>query len=214
MFRIDSPFMQWMAKLFDLVLLNILFLVCCLPVVTIGASCTALHTMTLKYAAGDEPPVIQGFFTAFKKNFVQATVSWLLYGGVGAFLYVDTALAGRTGAGGPVFRVLLGAVSIVWFVVGLYLFSLQARYRNSIRANYRNAMLLAVMHLPRMVLLALTVLVPAGLLLYGPAEVFLLLGILLLLAGASVLAGVQARVLLPVFHQHETDKIESSGHTD
>ena len=89
--------------------------------------------------------------------------------------------------------------------VGLYLFPIQARYQNTIRANCRNALLLAVRHFPRTVLLALTVLIPLGLLLYGSTELFLLLGVLMLLMGGSVIAGIQAKILLPMFRQHENE---------
>lgn len=205
MFRLNSPIMQLMAKLFDLILLNLVFLVCCLPVVTIGASCTALHTLCLKYADGDEPPVLATFFTAFRKNFAQATLSWLVLFAAGAFVYLDTGLAARTGAGGVPMQVLLAAASLVLLGVGLYLFPIQARYQNTIRANYRNALLLAIRHFPRTVLLALTVLVPMAVLLYGSTQVFLLLGILMLLMGGSVIAGIQARILLPIFRQHENE---------
>ena len=54
-------------------------------------------------------------------------------------------------------------------------------------------------------LLALTVLIPLGLLLYGSTELFLLLGVLMLLMGGSVIAGIQARILLPIFRQHENE---------
>lgn len=211
MFRLDSPFMRLMARLFDLILLNILFLLCCIPVVTIGASCTALHTVSLKYAAGDEPPVMSTFFGAFRANFVSSTLSWLLFFIAGAFLYVDTSLATQTQAGGLPVQFLLTAASILLFGVSLYLFPLQARYQNTLRANYRNALLLAIRHLPRTALLALTVLVPLGLLLYGSTETFLLLGILMLLMGASVIAGIQAKILLPIFRQHE--ETGSADHT-
>lgn len=205
MFRLNSPVMQLMARLFDLILLNLVFLICCIPVVTIGASCTALHTVCLKYADGDEPPVLGTFFTAFRKNFVQATLSWLVLFAAGAFVYLDTGLAARTGAGGAPMQVLLAAASLVLLAVGLYLFPIQARYQNTIRANCRNALLLAVRHFPRTVLLALTVLIPLGLLLYGSTELFLLLGILMLLMGCSVIAGIQAKILLPMFRQHENE---------
>ena len=172
MFRLNSPVMQLMARLFDLILLNLVFLICCIPVVTIGASCTALHTVCLKYADGDEPPVLGTFFTAFRSSPMQ---------------------------------VLLAAASLVLLAVGLYLFPIQARYQNTIRANCRNALLLAVRHFPRTVLLALTVLIPLGLLLYGSTELFLLLGVLMLLMGGSVIAGIQAKILLPMFRQHENE---------
>ena len=211
LFRYDSPVMQFMAKLFDLILLNLLFLACCLPVVTIGASCAALHDVSLKNAAGEEPPVIVGFFGAFKKNFGQATLTWLILLAAAGFLYVDLAFSFRYGTGGWPLRLLLLAASATCFAASLYIFPIQARYRNTIRANFRNALLLAIRHLPKTALLAATVLVPLALLLYGPVEVFLLLAVLWLLVGFALIAGIQDRVLLKVFRLYEPDRQDTEA---
>lgn len=203
-FRYDSPVMQFMAKLFDMILLNLLFLVCCLPVVTVGASCTALHTVTLKYAAGDEVPVLSCFFSSFKKNFRQSTLMWLILFLAGGFLYVDSCMAAQLGTGGIAIKVVLAAASLVYSMVFLYLFPLQARYQNSIRASFRNAFLLAAAHFPKTLCMVCTVLLPLALLLYGTTEIFLLMVIFLLLVGCSVIAGIQARILYSIFCCHES----------
>lgn len=204
--RYDSPVMQFMAKLFDLIVLNLLFLLCCLPVVTIGAACTALHTVCLKEAVGEEPAITACFFRAFRKNFGQATILWLILLTAGGFLYVDFIFSAQYGTGGWPLRLLLTVASVVCFAVSLYLFPLQAQYQNTVRAHFCNALLLALRHLPQTVLLAATVLVPLYLLLYGSVEVFLLMAVFLLLAGGSVIAGIQARILRRVFGLHEQNE--------
>ena len=98
-FRMDSPFTEAMTKLFDMIALNIIFLICCLPVITVGASCTALHTITMKIAKGDDPSVIKEFFHALKSNFPQATLTWLLLLVGGGFLYGDSVIAAQVGTG-------------------------------------------------------------------------------------------------------------------
>lgn len=202
-FRIDSPFMRFMTKLFDMIALNLVFLVCCLPVVTIGASCTALHTVVLKTAAGDEPYVVKSFFEAFRKNFRQSTAVWMIMLTAGIFLYVDSLMAAQMGTGGLVMKMILGIASVLCFLAALYIFPIQARYENTIRANFKNALLLAVRHFPKTVLLALTVIIPAGLVLYSPTEVFALMLIFLLLVGAVVIAGIQDRIIWKIFQSYE-----------
>ena len=202
-FRIDSPFMRIMTKLFDMIALNLVFLTCCLPVITIGASCTALHTVVLKTAAGDEPYVIKSFFEAFRKNFRQSTVSWIIILTAGIFLYVDSLMAAHMGTGGMFMKLLLGTGSLFFFFAALYIFPIQARYENTIRANYKNALLLAVRHFPKTILLALTAAVPAGLLLYGTTEIFALMLLFFLLIGMSVIAGIQDKIIWNIFREHE-----------
>ena len=167
LFRIDSPFMDAMTRLFDLVALNLIFLLCCLPIVTIGVSCTALHTVTLKMAAGSEPPVLKSFFGAFKDNWKQATLTWLLLLAAGGFLYVDLLIAAQGGAGGLLMKCVFGFFSILYLLILLYIFPIQSRYRNTIRMNLQNALLMAVRQLPKTICLAATVILPVLVALYG-----------------------------------------------
>lgn len=77
-FNLDSPVMQALGKMADLMWLNILTLICCIPVVTAGASLTAMHYMALKIVRNEECYITKGFFKSFKENFKQATLIWLL----------------------------------------------------------------------------------------------------------------------------------------
>ena len=78
-FNLDSPVMQALGKMADLMWLNILTLICCIPVVTAGASLTAMHYMALKIVRNEECYITKGFFKSFKENFKQATLIWLLW---------------------------------------------------------------------------------------------------------------------------------------
>ena len=81
--------------MFDLILLNILWLLCSVPFITIGASTTALYSVTLKMAANEEGYIIRGFWDAFKKSFKQSTLVWLILLAVGAVLGMDIVIISR-----------------------------------------------------------------------------------------------------------------------
>lgn len=70
----DSKFSQIMLKLCHGCYLNVLWLVCSLPIVTAGAATAALYDVTLRIAREDDPPLTRQFFAAFRSNFRQATV--------------------------------------------------------------------------------------------------------------------------------------------
>lgn len=74
-FNLDSPVMRFLTKVADLIILNILFLICCIPIVTIGAASTALYTVTMKSVRDEESYVIRSYFKAFKDNFKIGTFS-------------------------------------------------------------------------------------------------------------------------------------------
>lgn len=92
MFRLDSKFHRLMTKVFDLLVLNILFFLFCIPLFTIGANLTALYSVTMRLAKNDAAYPIKLYFQAFKDNFKQATIYWLMFVVVGFLLYWDYQL--------------------------------------------------------------------------------------------------------------------------
>ena len=85
----DSPFGQLMMKLCYSCCLNILWFLCCIPIVTIGASTTALYYTSLKIVRGEDHALTRMFFRSFRENFRQSTVLWLILLAVGGLLASD-----------------------------------------------------------------------------------------------------------------------------
>ena len=73
-FSMDNKFFTFMNKVADLCILNIICLVCCIPIVTAGASITAMYYVTLKMVRNEEAYIVRSFFKSFKDNFKQATI--------------------------------------------------------------------------------------------------------------------------------------------
>ena len=88
-FSYESKFSQLLLKICYSCYLNLLWFVCSLPVVTIGAATTALYYTSLKVIRGEESSLTQQFFHSFRENFKQATVLWLIMAGIGLFLAGD-----------------------------------------------------------------------------------------------------------------------------
>ena len=76
--NIDSPFMQFLGKAADLMWVNILCLLLCLPIFTAGAALTAMHYVCLKIVRDEECYITKAFFKSFKENFVQSTLEWII----------------------------------------------------------------------------------------------------------------------------------------
>lgn len=89
LFHIDNPVMAFLSKAADLMILNLLTLVCSIPIFTIGASFSAMHYALLRLRREESTYVTKDFFQAFKKNFKDATALWGCYFLVGAFLALD-----------------------------------------------------------------------------------------------------------------------------
>ena len=86
---IDSPVMRVLGRLGDIIILNMIFVVGCIPVITIGTSLSALYAVAMKMARGEEPSVWKEFWKAYKRNFKQATICWLIMAVVAILLFVD-----------------------------------------------------------------------------------------------------------------------------
>lgn len=77
-FSIDSRLMRALNRIVDIVLLNIIFLITSIPVITIGASMTAMYSVTIRWAEHDEGYMFSKYFSSWKSNFKQSTVIWLM----------------------------------------------------------------------------------------------------------------------------------------
>lgn len=153
-FNLDSPLMRFMTKLADLMILNIVFLITCIPVVTIGAAWTALYYVALKMVKDEESGIIRSYFHAFRLNFRQATVLWLGVMAVAVFLILDLMILSQIDS--PVAAAMNVGILVIGAVVLMvlqYLFPLLAKFDTTIVQTLKNACLLAVGHLPRTLLL-------------------------------------------------------------
>lgn len=91
----DKPWFSVLTKLTYSAYLNILWLICSLPIFTIGASTTALFYCTLKMAEDRDEGLTRMFFRAFRSNFKPATKLWLILLALGCFLGVDGFVLSR-----------------------------------------------------------------------------------------------------------------------
>lgn len=150
LFDHNGPLMDALRKLTDLMFCNIMFCLLSLPLFTAGAALSALYTCTFALAQDQEDPfIIRQFWSAFRKNFGQATLLWLLsllmVGLLGAYYWAVGQMSGgllRT------YRVTYFVLCAVFLFGFQYLFPLQARFRMKTRHLLKNAWLLSVAALP------------------------------------------------------------------
>lgn len=138
LFRSDSKITQTLSKVGFLLWIQLLTLLCCLPIVTVGASLTAMHKVLLQLYRGSESGLTGTFFKAFKENFRQATVLWLIYLAVFALLGFNYLVA--LNAENVLMGIALILIPILAFLVlctFVWVFPFQSRYKNSIGQTLR-----------------------------------------------------------------------------
>lgn len=161
MFDMDSPLMTGLNKFADLIWLNILTIVCCIPIITAGASLTAMHYMCLKIARDEECYITKGFFKSFKMNFKQATIIWILELLVALFLFGDLWIIYRSGIEFHIlFHIAVILVAVLVLLISAFVFPVLAKFDNTIFKTIKNSLVISMAQLPKsIVYIVLTVLV-------------------------------------------------------
>ena len=140
----------------DVIIANKLFVICSIPIITIGPSLTALYHCMLRSVKGNNNGTVKTFFRAFKENFKQSLAVWLGLLVIFAVLFLDIRFLGQTdSAFGKPF--LIGSYSILLLVtvITLYIFPVIAAFQGTVKSHLRNALLFAFMHLPYTVAIVL-----------------------------------------------------------
>ena len=167
-FDIDSPLMRVLGKAADLLVLNLLTLVMCIPIITAGASLTAMHYCCLKIVRDHENSIPKQFFHSFKDNLRQSTVIWLLFLAVVAFFGLDLHLMyiNPTETSTFIFGGIIAALALLLFA-GTMVFPIQAKFYNPIPKTLKTAFLFSFKHFPRTLLMLAVNLFPFSLFLLG-----------------------------------------------
>lgn len=182
-FNFEGPVFTFLSRLADLFWLNLLFMLCCIPVITAGAATTALYYVTLKMAKDQEGYITRSFFKSFKENFVQATVIWLIFLAVAAVMFVDLRIANggnmteafNSSAVSNVVIVAVGVMGILVTMTYTYVFPILAQFENTVKNTIKNSFLISIRHLPYTIVMIVITAIPYVLIWFFPALLLLVL---------------------------------------
>lgn len=153
--------------------LNILFLVFSIPIVTIGASMTAMYSVTLKMVRHEEGTLGHSFVKAFKENFKKSTIIWLLLLIAIVVIYAEILMVSAfEGYISTIYMIVVIVECLLMILTLPFLFPLIARYDNSIIMTIKNAFLLAISNLGSWIKALLIWVMPIVLSLYYPVLLF------------------------------------------
>lgn len=168
-FDLDSPVMNFLNKMADLIGLNLLAAICCIPIFTIGASMTALHYVALKIVRNEEGYIVKGFFKSFKENFKQATIIWLILLAVMFILLGDLIIFIYSGINFPSWlKIVLLVAAILIVFATMHVFPLQSRFENSVKNTYKNSLLMGILAFPKTILMMVCWVIPVAIAIFLP----------------------------------------------
>lgn len=189
LFGYDNPVWRFMGRVADVFFLTVLWAVCSLPIITIGASTSALYYVTLKMVKNREEYLLQSFWKAFKNNFAQSVIVWVILLGIGCFL----------GAGLHFFYKMEGQAAVVAFwglfilavlylFVAVLVFPLEARLDADIKKLFLMTFMVGIKNFSWVMLMIVTVacVLALGIFVFWPV----------LLVGAGAAAYIHSLILV------------------
>lgn len=198
-FGIDGPVVAFLSRVMDVMILSFLWAVCCLPIVTIGPSTSALYYVTMNMAKNTDNGIVKSFFRSFKTNMKQGVIITFLFLSVAAVLCFDYSVASSIeGVIGTVLGIVFVILTVCVLCTMFYTFPLLAKFENTIAKTLKNAFWLALQRLPLTALLFLIHSVPILLFFFLPEAVLAIFPVWLLLAPGAV-AYFCSRLLTKLF---------------
>ena len=209
LFNLDSPLMQFLNKVADLMWLNVLTLICCIPIVTVGPALTALHYMALKIARDEECYIARDYFKSFKLNLRQGIVIWLIELVVIILLVGDfLILRFSTISFGQPMKIVLAVVAVLVLFTFTFVYPVLAKFDNTVMRTIKNAFFIGILQFPKTILMMILSVVPAVLFVLAPQIMPIVF-----LFGFSVPAWADAKLYNKFFQKLE-DQMNGVGQAD
>lgn len=202
--NLDSPLMIFLSNLTDVVILNVLCLICCIPIITIGPAVTAMHYVTLKMTKEESGYVTRNFFKSFKENFKQSTIVWLVFLVISVVFVLDFKILQSWGMSeNKVLTIAIGSIYLLTCLTVMYILVLLSHFENTVRQTVKNAFYMCILHIFKTIIMAVIYLIPFFLLAIHSAmtPIFLILG----LAGPAY---INSFLWNSIFKKYEPEKEE------
>lgn len=198
-FNLDAPVIQWLGKVGQMMVTSVIWLLCCLPIVTAGAATAAMYRMMFNLKE-DRSCALKDFFRAFRENFGKATILWLimlvcialLVGLYWLMLMVQNSVLRM------VVLVVFCVLFFVVYIAGLYLFPLTAYFENTVPGTLRNAAAMGLGNLRQSIIAGAVTMIPLVVLMVSMQLFVQMLFLWLVLAPGAIAYGVVC-TLRPVF---------------
>jgi len=157
LFRYDSKFWEILEEVTDIVILNFLFIICSIPIISIGASLSALYTVSLKKVNQEDISVSKEFIRSFRLNLKISTLAWLFILIVSSVLFLDFYISNLIYNEFIIIilKFTCTLVSILLLFNFTYLFPMISKFDNTLKNTIINSTIISVQHLPYTVIMSI-----------------------------------------------------------
>ena len=205
LFDLDSPIMQALTRIANMMILNVLVIVSSLPIITIGAAQTALYYATWKNQ-NNEGYIWKDYWFAFRSNFKQATALWSIFLGAGVIGFIVMLVHTYTRSQmSSIGMLLISAMSLLCMGACAWVFPLQSRFQNTVIVTLRNAIRCSIIALPRTIIMSVLNALPV-ILYFGVPELFVWFSPMLLIVWFALVASINSLLTKKFFNLNRTEE--------
>ncbi len=205
-FDLDGPLMRALNGFADIIVMSLWWVIGCLPIVTIGASTTALYYAAMKSTRKDGT-VTKNFWKSFRENWKQATITELILVVLAVGLYVLYGVAyGMAGGISIVVKIVFHVLFFLFLVLASFVFPILSRFVTTVPMLFHNAVILCLGHFPRAVFIVLLHLLPL-LLIFLRIDWFVMALPLLVALIPGTIASWNAPSFLKMFERYTPQEI-------
>lgn len=198
--KLKDSLLKFLSDLFDLMVLNWFWMLCCIPVITIGPATCALYRVTLKLVRDEPANVAKDFFLGFRENFKPGLVLGLVAIILPVIAAGDAWFAlQQTGSMKTLYLVIAVLFAVIWLIFIGYTFALQAMFDAPLKLQILNAFKLTLVAPGKAIAVWMVLLLPVTLALVLPPEALKALGFLYIAVGFSYPMYLASQVQRTVF---------------
>ncbi len=201
-FSIESPLYKLMVKLLDIIKLNFLWLLCSIPVVTMGAATTAAFYTGFRIEKDKDAYIAAPFIREFKANLKKGSIIGVIQILIVYVIYIDFQLSAAAGEKRLVYMAAGIVAVFLAFLHFIYVYALLARYENTIINTFRNSFSICIKFFPKTIGLLLLVLLECAIFLWNYTTMFV--GFLI---GPACIVLTICRFVMPMFKKIEAEAV-------
>lgn len=204
-----------MGRVADLIILNLLTILCCIPIVTIGPAITALYYMTMKMVRNEESYIVRGYFHSFRDNLKQGILINLIMLLCGGILALDLLIV-RSDQGmlGRILFFIFLIMVVFYTFIYIYVYPVLAKFYNTLKNTFRNAVLMSIRHLPSTIAMFVITLLPILVFMIPVAQLQSIFLLILVLMGPAMLAFFKSFLLVKIFDHYIPEEASTGDDTD
>ena len=147
-FSIDNPFFTFMGKVCDMMIISLLWFVCCLPIVTIGPATTALYYVMVKVIRRERGYVFREYCRSFKENFKVGTISGVILVLLAVILVIDYNFAiqmmQQNSMVGNIFFAVYCAIIMICLCILMFIFPILSRFTVTVKGLFKTAFFISI----------------------------------------------------------------------